>query len=114
MPIKVCTVRKCGAHAVGRGGRCAKHSRTRDKAIVRRRGRLYWTRKWKYTRRRQLSNEPLCAINGPGCTRIATVVDHIDPDGPDFDFTNLQSACATCHSAKTAREVATRQSNNGG
>lgn len=108
MPVKVCIEPKCGALASGRGGRCAKHARTRDGAIKRRRGRLYWTRKWEYTRRRQLFLFPLCVMQEPGCTRIATHVDHVDPDGPDFDFANLQSLCASCHGVKTAREVHAR------
>ena len=109
VPIKVCIEPGCGAQASGRGGRCAKHRRVNDGAIVRRRGRLDWSRRWEYTRRRQLFNEPLCELKGPQCTTIATHVDHIDPEGPAFDFANLQSTCASCHGAKTAGEVASRQ-----
>jgi 5-methylcytosine-specific restriction enzyme A len=44
-----------------------------------------------------------CSIHGPGCTRFATEVDHIQP-GDDHTLTNLQAVCHTCHARKTVAE----------
>ena len=48
-----------------------------------------------------MAREPLCEE----CGKPATDVDHIVPrsrGGAPFDPANLQSLCASCHSAKTA------------
>jgi 5-methylcytosine-specific restriction enzyme A len=50
-----------------------------------------------------------CQIAGPGCTRIATEVDHID-HGDNHDPANLQAVCSRCHRAKTQGEAAGAQS----
>lgn len=44
-----------------------------------------------------------CQINGPGCTTIATQVDHITPvhaGGAWYDPTNLRAACANCNNRR--------------
>lgn len=51
-------------------------------------------------RRRVLARRPICEINGPGCTRIATHLDHIIPvskGGAWHDPDNVRPACATCN-----------------
>jgi 5-methylcytosine-specific restriction protein A len=52
-----------------------------------------------------------CQINGPTCTKAATVVDHIiaRADGGDvYDPNNLRASCFTCN-AKGGAEVANRR-----
>ncbi len=47
-----------------------------------------------------------CRIDGPGCTRLATSVDHIVPlalGGARLDPANLRAACGHCNSARGAR-----------
>lgn len=46
----------------------------------------------------------LCQINGPGCTRLATEVDHIT-HGDNHHPSNLQATCTRCHAAKTLAEA---------
>ena len=62
------------------------------------------TRRWAALSRRWLRDHPACAR----CGQPAVHTDHIDglgPRGPrGFDPTNLQSLCASCHSAKTVRQ----------
>ncbi len=58
---------------------------------------------YNFATRRQVLHEARyrCQIRGPGCTGTATDVDHIG-DRDDHSDGNLQSACSTCHKAKTA------------
>lgn len=45
----------------------------------------------------------LCALNLPGCTKVATTADHIVPrslGGPLYDVTNGRPACRTCNSKR--------------
>jgi 5-methylcytosine-specific restriction protein A len=87
-------------------GRCATHSRQREKATHPNK-RLYNSRRWEYARRRQLFDHPLCQCDNPECNEIATDVDHIVPiekGGDPFDRANLQSLAHDCHSRKTRRE----------
>ena len=51
----------------------------------------------------------LCCINGPGCTMLATEVDHIT-HGDDHRPSNLQAVCHACHTRKTASEAKGAQS----
>ena len=46
----------------------------------------------------------LCRIMGPGCTQLATEVDHITP-GDDHRPANLRALCHWCHSRKTIGEA---------
>ena len=68
---------------------------------------------WERLRKIKLAADPMCQIQthcgDRSITRqVATEVDHIIPiaERPDLrlDYDNLQSACKSCHSAKTARE----------
>ena len=66
---------------------------------------FYLSRLWKAIRGRKLRQQPLCEY----CMalprlRPATQVDHyvpINQGGSATDMSNLRSACASCHSAKT-------------
>jgi 5-methylcytosine-specific restriction protein A len=76
--------------------------------------RLYSTKWWRIESKAQLMREPWCAeCARQGRPRVrATQVDHIVPHRGDTILfrsrSNLQSLCAVCHGAKTAREVTTR------
>ncbi|ANA86942.1 HNH endonuclease [Gordonia phage Strosahl] len=45
----------------------------------------------------------LCQINGPGCKRAATDVDHINR-GDNHDRSNLRAVCSVCHNKKSSAE----------
>jgi 5-methylcytosine-specific restriction endonuclease McrA len=68
--------------------------------------RPYSTAAWQRVRAVQLRREPLCALCLLlGIARPAEHVDHIVPlanAGAVFDFENLRSLCASCHSRITA------------
>lgn len=72
-----------------------------------------YDRTWYRLRAAKLSREPLCEAaeickDHPIIRRVATQVDHVIPIRlrPDLRlvWSNLQSLCASCHSAKTRRE----------
>jgi 5-methylcytosine-specific restriction endonuclease McrA len=62
------------------------------------------TRAWRALRAKVLAEEPICRIQGPGCTHIATTVDHIEPYSlrPDLALvrSNCRGACARCNYAR--------------
>lgn len=65
--------------------------------------------KWRKYRIAFLAKHPLCVeCQKIGIVRAATVVDHITPHKGNkilfWDKNNHQPLCASCHSAKTARE----------
>lgn len=63
--------------------------------------------------KRVLARDPLCRIQGPDCTTIATEADHIvnvAEGGDELDLDNGQGACSNCHEQKTQDE-ATRGKN---
>ena len=65
------------------------------------------TRRQRTMQRAQLDAVPHC--QAPGCTRLATVADHIVPiahGGARYDWDNLQSLCNPCHDTKTQRDAA--------
>ena len=73
-----------------------------------------YDRTWQRLRKLKLAANPFCEIgtrcaNLPITRRLATEVDHILPirDRPDLRlaWSNLQSACRPCHSAKTKAEL---------
>jgi 5-methylcytosine-specific restriction protein A len=52
----------------------------------------------------------ICKLHLPGCTLIATEIDHIDPpDGPNdpkfWDRSNHQPACRYCNSVKGRKKI---------
>lgn len=64
-------------------------------------------RRWRATRGRILSAEPLCRhCRARGHVTLATEVDHIKPlsQGGTDDESNLQPLCKQCHADKTAAD----------
>jgi 5-methylcytosine-specific restriction endonuclease McrA len=98
------------------GARCPSCRAAEDRAIksrpeVRARRKVYASRRWAGVRRTVLAASPFCAE--PGCSSLATDVDHRIPlgqwQGDPFDLANLQALCHRHHAAKTpARSSATR------
>jgi len=84
-----------------------------------------YTRKWAAFRKRFLANNPWCkgiytarfsvgSVSGIECGELATQVDHIIPlkwGGAQYDESNCQSLCHSCHSRKTATENHERRRN---
>lgn len=59
---------------------------------------------WSALRRTVLNRDKnTCQLQYQGCSLRATDVDHIIP-GDDHNLNNLQGACSSCHSKKSARE----------
>ena len=56
---------------------------------------------WKRTRRQVLFRDGYwCQLEYPGCTGLATHVDHVTPrrfGGSDTDLSNLRASCPTCN-----------------
>lgn len=72
--------------------------------------RMYDTTRWRKKAKRQLKAEPLCVMCAKmGRDTPATVADHVVPHNGDpelFWYGELQSLCASCHSAsKQTQEV---------
>ena len=64
----------------------------------------YNTQRWQRVRRTKLATEPLCEYCPTGKVTPATQVDHrkaISAGGNAWEWANLASACASCHSRKT-------------
>lgn len=100
MPVKLCTVPRCGLVAAYKG-RCRTHARAYNRQSHPNK-RVYNSTKWKRTRERQLFDHPLCQ-----CGAIATDVDHVTPieaGGDVWAWSNLQSLCQICHGRKTRDE----------
>jgi 5-methylcytosine-specific restriction enzyme A len=94
----LCAEARCPDPPVYRG-RCQRHARQRDRQINRAGRAIYNTKRWKLTRRRKLTETPLCE-----CGAIATDVHHLQDiaDGGDpWAMANLQSLCHSCHSKTT-------------
>ena len=69
--------------------------------------------KGEYTRNRKLllATHPTCTIRAPGCTTVATTVDHVVAlaDGGDNSITNLRAACGPCNSHLGGRNGRAKQ-----
>lgn len=50
-----------------------------------------------------------CRLRFEDCTGLASHVDHVQP-GDDHRLENLQAACPSCHTIKSAREGAAARS----
>lgn len=65
---------------------------------------LYTTRAWRNLRPRIFERDGgICQVGLPGCTKMATQVDHIHPivyGGAPYDETNLRASCAKCNSTR--------------
>ena len=67
---------------------------------------IYNSKQWRRLRLYKLRLTPLCEYCPPGLERPATQVDHkkaIRDGGDPWDWNNLASSCARCHSMKTIR-----------
>lgn len=61
-------------------------------------------RPWRRLRAQVLAEEMYCHYKLPGCTAIATTVDHIIPvskGGAELDRANLVGACRQCNRTKS-------------
>ena len=104
MPTRLCLQAGCPNESHYRG-RCAEHARSNDRNIRRAGRRIYNTAKWRHTRERVLSEQPLCATEG--CDTISTDVHHIvdlDDGGDPWARSNLEALCLACHSRITRSE----------
>ncbi len=101
MPTRICGVSPC-PHPAHYRGYCRIHARERSRQTHPNKS-FYNSARWKYTRRRQLHEQPLCAV----CGDVAEHADHIraiQDGGNPWSFANLDSLCAICHGRKTRRE----------
>lgn len=106
--------RQSGCRAlVDRPGYCEQHKREKHRGYnssPKRQAdqKFYKGRLWLAVRKQHLQNEPLCrTCRKVGKLTEATHVDHIIPrsiGGSEYDETNLQSLCMSCHSSKTRIE----------
>ena len=67
-------------------------------------GRIYDRKRWLRLREAKLARDPLCEYCLPKYVTPATQVDHVQSvsnGGDMWAWSNLKSACATCHSHKT-------------
>lgn len=104
-----CSSPGCPEYAQYRG-RCTAHATVRE-----REGRHGdYDATWRKLRKQKLLANPMCEIrthcvNKPILEQVATEVDHRIPiaQRPDLRlvWSNLQSACHSCHSAKTMNEI---------
>lgn len=119
LPLKPC--RRTGCPELVRGGGfCEKHqqsARRVRRTVQEERGiseewhGLYYTKRWRELRAKQLIVEPYCRECAKHHERTkATDVDHVIPHRGDrtrfYDPANLQSLCHSCHSRKTIAEQA--------
>ena len=115
LPKRPCSAPGC-PELVSGTSRCPKHQKARQRQHDERRGspsKRGYDAAWRGLRKLKLLADPFCQIcthcaDKPLCEHVATEVDHIIPiaERPDLrlEWSNLQSACRACHSAKTMRE----------
>jgi 5-methylcytosine-specific restriction endonuclease McrA len=97
VPLRACHT--CGAIVKDGNRYCPTHQD--DDTRHRRQGS---TRQWRNLRKLILNRDNYrCQIEGPGCTRWATHVDHIDPQGGDLPA-NLRAACEHCNTSRGNRD----------
>ena len=105
-PPKPCSCQPCPSHAEYRG-RCREHARQAEIARGTTTERGY-NGDWRRLRAAKLAWDPVCQIRTHCQGMVAEEVDHVVPIRlrPDLrlEWSNLQSACKRCHSAKTLRE----------
>lgn len=110
MPTKAPSVcANPGCSHLTTGTRCPAHQTIQNKAWKNEaKQKVYRSARWKGLRTAQLRRAPWCET--PGCTNLATDVDHIldfedERDPLCWDWSNLASLCKRHHSEKTARTV---------
>jgi 5-methylcytosine-specific restriction endonuclease McrA len=100
--MRLCTAPGCTEPA-GTGDRCPEHNRERNRRYMSANKPIYNSRRWKFTRRKQLHLEPLCAV----CGDLAEDVHHktdIQDGGDMWALENLESLCHRDHSQITREE----------
>ena len=69
---------------------------------------FYHTKRWRTLRNYFILTNPFCVhCKKNGILRLATVVDHIHPvskGGKEYDESNLQALCDSCHNRKSGKE----------
>lgn len=93
----------CDAHRPEKAARRNSTQSAEERAAAK---RFYASPAWRELRARVLAERPLCELRFAGCWGRATQVDHkqsILQGGAALAETNCQTACAHCHSIKTAR-----------
>lgn len=110
-PLRPC--RHPGCCTLVSGGYCQRHQpKPRERSDAAKAWRwMYGTGAWKQLRSEQLLREPWCReCAARGIRTRATDVDHARDHKGDWavfaDEKNLQSLCHSCHSRKTATEMA--------
>jgi len=104
---KACTEPGCPNLTDG-GGKCPSCSRTAEKerGTTLQRG---YAAGWPRLRALKLATDPICQIRTHCQGAVASEVDHIEPIRfrPDLrlEWSNLQSACSPCNSAKARRQA---------
>jgi len=105
-PPRACICQPCPNPAEYRG-RCREHARRAESARGSAAERGYGS-DWRRLRTAKLATDPVCQIRTHCHGIVAEEVDHIVPirERPDLrlEWSNLQSACKRCHSAKTLSE----------
>lgn len=109
-PLKPCN--KIGCPELTRERFCSKHKQDMSSQYEKERGSAAargYDGRWRKYRLSFLRRHHLCVYcQAQGIVEAATVVDHIVPHKGDsklfWDKHNHQALCASCHSAKTARE----------
>jgi 5-methylcytosine-specific restriction protein A len=104
---KLRTCNEPGCPELVEGGRCPTHRRADQRIADAKRPSSYdrgYDRKWQRTAKTYLAKHRQC--EWPGCSLLATDVDHRDGQGPlgprGHDPSNLQALCHPHHSQKTA------------
>jgi 5-methylcytosine-specific restriction endonuclease McrA len=98
--IRPCHVMTCPEPAVYRGY-CERHRKDRDRQARSRRRKLYDAKaRWRPTREKVLSRDPICQICGE---ELATEVHHTDPERL-WELDTLQALCKRCHAIESRRE----------
>jgi 5-methylcytosine-specific restriction endonuclease McrA len=105
VPTRLCLAAGCPERATVRG-RCVEHARQEREQTRSVNDAWYSSKPWKMSRRKQLSDHPLCEYVDPAtgveCGVIADSVHHrtpIEEGGARRDPANLMSVCRPHHSA---------------
>jgi 5-methylcytosine-specific restriction protein A len=71
--------------------------------------KFYQSKRWRKVRAMYVAENPLCvACEKRGLTTAVQEVDHVIPlrfGGAEYDFSNLQSLCKSCHGRKSGKEA---------
>jgi|Tabmets5t2r1_1033131.scaffolds.fasta_scaffold103300_2 5-methylcytosine-specific restriction endonuclease McrA len=92
---------EAGCQAEVTRGRCANHAAAADRSHRRRHRDIYATKRWALTRRRKLSQNPICER----CEEeLATEVHHADGYEEPYALSGLEALCSRCHGRETRQE----------